>query len=196
MIQPPGQAEFDLPGRLSAHAGQLLGFVRREAGAALLRFDAPEDLVQGVHQEALRAAAQFEWRGEEAFLGWLYQIARRHMSGRRDYWFALKRNCVGALRLTWTGSDGSVRQANLADTATGPATFAQRREQLVLMTRAIALLLPRDREIVRWTSDGVSLEDQALRLGVTADAAARARSRAIERLRKTFELVSRKAARA
>jgi RNA polymerase sigma factor (sigma-70 family) len=178
---------------LVRHRRQLVGWLEREAGPPLLRFETAEDLAQGVHQEALRAAERLEWRGEEAFLAWLFQIARRHLSNRRDHWFALKRNGAGILRLTWSGEGDGARGAavSLADTSTGPATFAFRREQLVLAARAVALLLPRDRDIVQWTAAGVSLEEQAARLGLSTDATVRARSRAIERLQKTFAIVSR-----
>ncbi len=59
-------------------------------------------------------------------------------------------------------------------------------------TRAIALLLPRDRDIVRWTTEGMTIEEQAARLGLSQEAATRAQSRALERLRKAYRLVSQK----
>src|SRR5687768_4823928 len=176
---------------LQGHRPQLLAWAQREAGVALLRFESADDLVQGVHQEALRSAERLEWRGEEAFMAWLYQIARRHLNNRRDHWFAIKRNGANILRLTWTGPQGEAQRIPLADTATGPATFANRREQMTLATKALSLLLPRDREIVQWTAAGLSIEDQAARLGMSVEAAQRAKNRAIERLQKAFTIVSR-----
>ena len=46
------------------------------------------------------------------------------------------------LRLTWgAAKDGrSDPHAELADSGTGPSTFANRREQLVLVGKAVALL--------------------------------------------------------
>jgi hypothetical protein len=61
---------------------------------------------------------------------------------------------------------------------------------IALAVRALDLLLPRDRDLVRWSADGVPLDEQAERLGVAYEAAGKARQRAIERFRKTFALVS------
>jgi DNA-directed RNA polymerase specialized sigma24 family protein len=77
-----------------------------------------------------------------------------------------------------------------AATATGPTTFASRREQLVLATKALDLLLPRDRDLVKWSGEGLSTEEQARRLDLSAEAAGRARRRALDRFRKAFRLVS------
>lgn len=176
---------------LLEHRPQLVGWIQREAGLPLLRFESAEDLVQGVHQEALRAADRLEWRGEDAFMGWLFQIARRYISNRRDHWFAIKRHGANILRLTWTGAEGEVQQMPLADTATGPVTFANRREQMTLATKAVALLLPRDRDIVQWTAAGVTVQEQATRLNMSVEAAQRAKNRAVERLQKAFTIVSR-----
>jgi RNA polymerase sigma factor (sigma-70 family) len=178
------------------HRPLLLSWVQREAGAPLLRFESAEDLVQSIQQEALRSIQRFQWQGQEAFLGWLHQVARRHLAGRRDHWFALKRNGAAILRLTRSGGESRAGAApGVADTATGPATFASRREQLTLAARALALLPPRDRNLVQWAAAGASLEVQAARLGLSTDATQRARSRAIERLQKAYRLVSRGPAR-
>jgi DNA-directed RNA polymerase specialized sigma24 family protein len=185
----------DLQTMLAQHRGRLYALVQQRAGAPLLRFETADDLVQGIQHEALRSQAQFRWQGEEAFGGWLKSIALRYLSGRRDYWFALKRNSGALLRLTWglengRATPGALPAQALTDTRTGPLTFAFKREQMVLATRALNLLMPRDREIVQWCTEGVALEEQAARLGIAREAAERARSRALERLRKCFELVS------
>ena len=57
----------------------------------------------------------------------------------------------------------------------------------------MALLLPRDRDIVRWTTEDLSIEEQADRLGISRESATKAQSRALERLRKAYRLVSRHA---
>lgn len=175
---------------LLEHRGVLEALIRREAGVVLLRFETTDDLVQGAVQEAIRAAAGFKYEGPAAFISWLSLIGRRYLSARRDYWLAHKRNPGNVLRLTMTGGGTRLRpRAELADTATGPATFAFRREQLILATRAMAMLLPRDREIITMISDGLQASQIAERLGVSLDAAEKARTRAIERLRKTFEII-------
>jgi len=176
---------------LEAHRQMLEGMIRREAGALLLRFDTPEDLVQGVMHEAVRALPNLEWQGEEAFRAWLVTIARRHVAGRRDYWFACKRNSGEILRLTLSTAFGGNERSELADSSAGPSTFANRREQLVLVTRAMAMLLPRDRDLVSWSASGIELAQIATWLDLTPEGADQARRRALDRLRKAFVLASR-----
>lgn len=172
------------------HRIMVESIVRREAGIVLLRFESLDDLVQGVAQEAVRSTGAFQYEGYDAFVGWITVLARRFLSGRRDYWLAHKRNPGQILRLTFTGAGSiPVERRELADTATGPATFAFRREQLILATRALAMLLPRDREIVTWLADGADTREIAARLAVTLDAAEKARTRALDRLRKTFAIL-------
>lgn len=178
-----------LPELLRRHAGLVHSIIQTESGPLLLRFDSVDDLIQGVMQEAVAAAGSFEWRGEEAFLGWLATITRRHLAARRDYWFACKRNPGAVLRLTRTTFGGGI-----ADGASGPSTFANRREQIVLITKAMAMLLPRDRDVVAWSATGVDVDQTAAWLGVSRDAAEKCRTRALERLRKTFILLTRQSA--
>lgn len=180
--RPPGPAE--LARLLRAHEAVVAAIVRSEAGVTLLRFDSVEDLVQGTLHEAVRSAESLEWRGEAAFVSWLCTIARRHLGSRRDYWFAGKRFHGNLLRLTLSGS-----AASPAGSRPGPATFAFRREQLVLARKAVALLMDRDQKLVTWAAEGVSASEMATRLGISPDAAEKARERALDRLRKAFDLL-------
>jgi DNA-directed RNA polymerase specialized sigma24 family protein len=178
--------------RIAESRDMLESLARREAGVALLRFETPEDLASGALGEALQSTEQLDWRSEEAFRAWLFRVARRHLSGRRDYWFACKRNPGALLRLSMSGSRGSrLERAELADSGAGPSTFAFRREQVVLAVRAMGMLLQRDREIITWTNEGVPIAEQARRLDLSCAAAEKARSRAIERLRRAFSLLAR-----
>lgn len=183
----------DLPDRVRALTPLIASIIRDEAGPALLRFDTPDDLIQGAIHEALRAADNLRWEGEAPFRSWVCTIARRHLAARRDYWFAMKRggsgsgatppphpHAAGVLRLTLSG---------LAASQVGPATFAFRREQILLATKALAALLPRDRDLVTWTAAGLKAPDLAARLNLSEDAAEKARERALARLRKAFLLL-------
>ncbi len=182
----------DLSSLLARYRPDLVAFAQREAGVALLRFESADDLVQNIHHKVIRATDRFEWRGEKQFLGWVFTIARNCLSDRREHWFALKRNCGRVLRLTWSGpgADESSYRLDPAGTGTGPSTFANRRELLLKATMAMNALLPRDRDIVRWTTEGLSIDEQASRLEISREAAARAQNRALERLRKAYSLVS------
>lgn len=189
MSEPPTSEE--IRHRIAASRGLLESLARREAGVALLRFETPEDLASGALGEALGSSDQLDWRSEEAFRAWLILVARRHLSGRRDYWFACKRHPGALLRLSMSGSRGArLQRAELADSGAGPSTFAFRREQIVLAVRAVGMLLPRDREIITWTNEGVPIAEQARRLDLSCAAAERARSRAVERLRRAYSLLS------
>jgi DNA-directed RNA polymerase specialized sigma24 family protein len=186
-----GDAPIDLPSLLVRYADRIAVIVRHEA-RGLLRYETEEDLVQGAHLRALQQAGEFRWQGEAPFLSWLRRIAETHLADRREYWYALKRRSGRVLRLTRGGSEtqGGGGEPEPAATATGPSTFAARRERVLLVARVLDALLPRDRDLVRWTADSVPLEDQATRLGLAYEAAGKARQRALERFRKAFALAS------
>jgi len=176
---------------LTRHRMDVVRFVERRAGGALIRMESAEDLAQDVCARALRGAATFDLRDEPSFRAWLFEIARNHLEDRRDYWSALKRAGSDVLRLgVGDVSDRSWTEVrDLAASVTGPSTFAARREQLALAARALALLLPRDRELVEALAKGLSASEHAERLGLTTAAVESARKRALERFRKTFKLV-------
>ena len=167
---------------------QLVRHLER-AGGGLLAYESAEDLAQGVHLRALDDGS-FEYRSDEAFVAWLYTVAGRHVADRNDYWKALKRGSGRVLRLTMSGT-GSWAGFGPVATATGPSTFASRRELLVIVAKAMSALPERDRRLVRWASEGLSVGEQAERLELTYAAAQRAGLRAQDRLRKAVELVSR-----
>ena len=184
MVEPERIAEL-----LERHRDALERLLRRR-GAGLLRFESVSDLVQGVQAQALEVADRLEYRGDEAFLGWIAQLARQHVADRHAYWSARKRDAGRVLRIT---SAPSTEAGGVEPDArrTGPATFAERRDLLVLATQAVSLLAARDQELVRAWGEGEPVADVAARLGLSYDAAERARLRAVDRFRKTFELLSR-----
>jgi DNA-directed RNA polymerase specialized sigma24 family protein len=185
-----GGAAPDLGTLLERHRGRLAGIVRGEA-KGLLRYETEEDLVQGIVLRALERGGTFAWQGEPAFLGWLRRTGEAFLADRRSHWNALKRRSGKVLRFV---ADGETQEGSAvgepAGDGTGPSTVAARRELIVLAARALDLLPPRDRDLVRWSSEGVPLEEQAARLGLAYEAAGKARQRAAERFRKTFALVS------
>ena len=176
---------------LVSHRDDLSRFVARHAGR-ILRFESADDLVQGIHVRALARATEFRYRGREPFCAWMYTIARSHIADRHAYWAALRRRPARLVRLGTASGTGATGVGEPAATSTSPSAFASRREQLDLALRALALLLPRDRDLVRWTCEDVDVATQAERLGITLDAADRARRRAVERFRKAFELASKR----
>jgi RNA polymerase sigma factor (sigma-70 family) len=172
---------------LNAHDKELRRFVRAHAGQ-LLRRESEEDLVQGITLRALERANSFRDQGGPAFRAWIVTVARSYLADRANYWRALRRKPGALLRLTSGGTGG----VDPAATGTGPSTFAARREHLKLAVEALAALPSRDRDLVKWTSEDVPLEEQAERLGLSYDAAKQARLRALERFRKAFDLATRR----
>lgn len=162
--------------------------VRRYAGALLTR-ETIEDLAQTVRLKLLESEATFEWRGDAAFHSWLETVVRNELNARRTYWNAARRAAGHLLRITSNpGMTGGGIQPR-AD-ATGPVSFAERRDQVDLAVRAIETLLPRDQEILEMERAGASIADIASKLALSEAAAGKARQRALERFRRAFELIS------
>jgi RNA polymerase sigma factor (sigma-70 family) len=167
-------------------------FLERNA-AGLLRFESAQDLYGGLALELLSKDTLFESRSATEDLAWLRETARFYLANRRRYWSALKRDTGRLLRTGLAGAtgSGSKQLADFAASQTGPSTFAFRREQLVILTQALSILPDRDRQLVELTSTGTSNEEIGHMLGVTASAAAKAKARALGRLRKAHELATR-----
>ena len=164
----------------------------RSEGGRLLAWEDVDDLVQGVHVRALEAAAGVEFRSAPEWRGWLFTLARQQIGKRAAYWQAMKRDARRLLRLTWHGISASASQLYQGDPSTphtGPVTFAQRRELLALAVEATSTLQERDRRIVAHGAD-VSLDTLAADLGVSRDAAQRARHRAMARFELAFQVLA------
>lgn len=174
----------ELEGRLEAHAGEIARLVARATG--VLRYEGREDLCQGIVLRALERGASYRDTGEASFVAWLRAVGRSYLADRVRYWQAIRRKPAGLLRLTAHGSRGVEPAAG----GPGPSTVASRKEHLRLAVQALATLLPRDRDLVQWSSEDLPLEEQARRLGLGYDAAKQARMRAIERFRKAFRLAT------
>ena len=182
---------------LAAHREALRAMLLRRA-SGLLRFESADDLVQGVHVRALEARAHFEYQGDREFFGWLARVARQHIAHRHRHWRALRRSAGRVLRFQASESlrlDRGGGAPEPAVSATGPPTAAFRREQVEVAAQALAMLFPRDQDLVRWITDDVAIDEIARRLGVSHAAAKKARLRALERFRKTFEIVARESLR-
>ncbi len=186
----------ELSALLAAGRPALERFVARHARTLALH-EPVEDLVQGVITRALGRAGDFELRSGPEFEAWMLRVARAHIADRRAHFAAAKRRPARLLRLTRADSDtddpAAVREP--ASPGAGPATRAERADQVRRAEEALALLLPRDAELVVGHAEGRTLDEEAARLGIAYDAAQRARHRALERYRRAFELLSRRAAR-
>jgi RNA polymerase sigma factor (sigma-70 family) len=170
----------------------LLRYVRRRAGRLLAREDA-EDLVQSILARALEGGRECRFGSREEFLAWLYAVAASHLADRHAYWAALRRRPERLLRLTrdgsTTGDPAAVREPPTP--GPGPGTRAGRDEEARRAVRALEFLLPRDRALVDGLLADLSLEEQAVRLGISYTAARQARHRALERFRDAFAALAR-----
>lgn len=176
----------------AAHRDALRRFVERDA-AALLRHETADDLVQAIYARALDQLPRFSYRGADAYFGWLAHVARQHFADRHDYWTAARRQAGRVLRVAASSGDirdGATSAVQVPAGGSGPATFAVRREQLEIAARAVQDLAPRDQAVVRALTRGASIEELARELGVSYDAAEKAKSRALERFKKAFEALA------
>lgn len=185
MTETPGPRPFDLEEALTFHRPSLLRFVEREARGLLDR-ESAEDLVQGIHVRALRAASSYDHVDERGFLNWIATLARRHIADRHEHWVALRRAAPGALHITqtWAGSGGGV--VPMASSLS-PGSKVARKEDLERAAAALDRLEPRDRALIEMMVADVELEEIAKRLGIGYEAAKKARQRAVERLREEVD---------
>jgi len=177
---------------LSDHQEALERFVTPRAGW-LLRYESVEDLAQGVRVRALQRGGSFRYEGEAPFFAWLNRVAQSYLADRANYWSALKRKASSLLRLTEGGGEGVPGTAAAQppiSTVTGPETVAHRKELLTLAVQVLAALPERDAAMVRWTSEGRPLQDQARDLGISYEAAKKAGQRALERFREAYRFAS------
>ncbi|MAG56195.1 MAG: hypothetical protein CMJ83_07895 [Planctomycetes bacterium] len=176
---------------LERHRQALVRFLEKEA-RGLFRWENADDLAQGIHLQALQVEDRFDYQGEEAFIGWIFQVARQHIARRNAHWKAIKRDAGMMLRISTSDSsvaDGPRSGIDPAISMTGPVTFADRRDRLRLAVQAIAVLPERDREIVQWMAEDVDIKEMAERLAITYDAAQRARHRSLERFRQAYAVL-------
>ena len=147
----------DLARLLVEHRERLVRFLQKHAGR-LLRYETVEDLAQGIHLRALDRGGTFRFEGEDRFLGWLFTLARSYVADRRIHWGALKRQSGRLLRITQSPEATSDPRAvgEPVRQTTGPATFADRREMVTVAVKALAALLPRDRQLMGWHTEGPS----------------------------------------
>ncbi|MFN0205833.1 MAG: RNA polymerase sigma factor [Planctomycetota bacterium] len=180
---------------LDRHRKSIERIVEKE-GSGLLKYESAEDLVQGVLLRAIAGEKHFLYIGEAEFIQWITTLAKQQIADRYQYWTALRRRAGRVLRLAESISVSSGESAvTPAASQTGPSTFASRRELAELALRALAALFPKDQEIVKATIDGASVEELASKLDISYEAAKKSRQRALERFRKTFEIILKKNAR-
>ncbi len=166
---------------LERYAGELHGYVRRHAGAALGMKESSSDLVQSVCREVLEGAARgaFGFRGEAQFRCWLYQAALRKVQMKARYWGAERREAAREEPIQGGDASADGRFADLHS----PSRSAERHEDLERLDVAMRLLDPQQRELIEWAHlEGLPHRVIAERLGVTEAHSRVLLSRALARL--------------
>lgn len=163
---------------LVRYQADLQVWVRRHAGRRILRYESCADVVQAIICAALEQEPQFVYRGEKPFLAWMYQVARHKLLDRARYWSATRRDSSKVIRLL----EAESRELDPPASITSPSSRAARREQIMLVTKALAGLPERDRQLVGMAARGLTMGEIARALDVLPNAAKQARRRALERL--------------
>jgi RNA polymerase sigma-70 factor (ECF subfamily) len=97
--EPTALAEF-----IEEHRRQLFAFVDRQLGAGLRRKLEPDDILQEVSAEAIRALPQIEFGDRDPF-SWLCQIAERKIIDSHRRFFAAQKRDAGREVGLSSGSD-------------------------------------------------------------------------------------------
>lgn len=132
----------------------LLGRVRGSIDATLRQhLDADlDDILQDVGVTVFRRVRDFEYRGPGSLVAWSIQVCNFVVKDWIDHWRSGKRNPRREVRISSVaGADTSMThdlQKFIRDTATGPATSADRRETSRRVAEALETLDEREHQIV------------------------------------------------
>lgn len=157
----------------------LRAHVDRQLGPALQRREADADIVQSACREALATLRDggFEYRGDEAFRAWLFQVALNKVRERARYHGAEHRRAV-----TPMDPDATALAAAIA-TDPSPSQAALDREAHQRLLDAFGRLDTSMRDIVRWAHfEQLSHKEIAARLGTTEGNSRVLLARALSRL--------------
>lgn len=139
----------------------LRAHVDRQVGPGLRLLESGADLVQSACREALASLqdGSFEFRGDEQFRAWLFQVALNKVRERARYHAAAHRRAVATADPCGTGL------GNAADAAPSPSQLAGQREDQERLAAAFRLLSAEQQRIVQWAKvDNLSHREIAERL--------------------------------
>lgn len=151
---------------LEARRDALLAYIERQLGAALRRKVEPDDIVQEVSVEAVRALPSIDLDGREP-LAWLCQVAeRRIIDAHRRFFDAQKRSAGREVPLD-AGGTNQVGLVNLlVVTMTTPSQAFSRDQREFRLHQAIEKLPADCRDALRMRYvEGLPSKEIAERLG-------------------------------
>ena len=165
--------------------------VRQMDAALKARLD-PEDILQQVYLEAFRAIRDFDYRGEDSFLRWLFTIMDRKLI---DEHRALHAECRDIRREmpNAPGGGANTTYIDLLSRLQGAAGTAsqviRRNEALGVMTACLATLPDHYRQVIQMRFlQGKPVAEVARRLGRTVGSIHMICHRALHALREQVEL--------
>jgi RNA polymerase sigma-70 factor (ECF subfamily) len=146
----------------------------------------PSDIVQETMMKAGRNFLRFQGHTHEELLAWLRCILRNNVTNARMHFETGKRQIDREIPLTEAPGEGF--QQNLLDRGESPSGLASAREQNERLEQAMQQLPEHYRQVLRLhTTDGLTFEQTAEKLGSTAEAVRKLWRRAVEELAKRLE---------
>lgn len=147
--------------------------VRSRMGGAVRAQMEPDEVIQETLLKAYEAIPRVEWRGEEAFHGWLAAIAE-HVILK-----ATQRASRPVLSLE--------EEREPAGDAPSPGRAVAREERVERLEKALASLSPDHLEVIVLTRlDGLPIAEAAARMGRSPNAVKKLLARALQELRRRF----------
>ncbi len=166
---------------LARYLPRLRAFVRLQTGARIRAEESTSDLVQSVCRHLLEDLPKLEFRGEEAFRGWLFTTAVRKILKRDTFYTRAKRDVRREV-------GGDVAIAECYRTMTTPSADLIRSEEIEEFERAFDRLDAEHREIISLVRvAGMSHAEAGEKLGKTEGASRVLLHRALARLATILE---------
>jgi RNA polymerase sigma-70 factor (ECF subfamily) len=189
LIEKARKGESEALGRLLDSYRNYLRLLARTGIDASLRGQAdPSDLVQETLLKAARNFGQFRGDNEAELAGWLRQILVRCLIdlARRDQGQGKKLREQSLEEML--GRSSQALERVLATDGSSPSASAERRDQAVVLSDALAELPPDYREvIVLHDLEQLDWDEVAARMGRTRNAARMLWTRALKQLRPLIE---------
>jgi RNA polymerase sigma-70 factor (subfamily 1) len=192
LVEDARAGDREARGLLAERFGdRLRSWIKARVGRRLGRAVNAEDLLQETFLQAFRVIPRLQWRGEEAFLGWLRTLAEHVIRDEVKRLGARKRAADRGISLQEEvgGEDG--RPVGLDAFLPAPSTTAsrelQREERFERLEKALDSLPPDYRKVIQLVSvRGLSMKDAARRMGRSPDAVTMLHLRALRKLRAAY----------
>jgi RNA polymerase sigma factor (sigma-70 family) len=171
----------------------LRAWLGRHAGALVAQRETPDDLAQSVCREVLErlGGQRLAFHGEAQFRHWLYQAALHKLQNRRRHHRADRRDVAREVAVDATRSASAAQLVAFVARGTTPSQQIGRREDLLVLERALQSLTEPQRQIICWARlEGLSHAEVAQRLGVTESHSRVLLARAMARLARLAQLAT------